>query len=146
VNDGDATRQVILNLLQQHPGLHKSELARALGLGWGTISYHLQVLCQTGAVQQMRRGRRLRLFPGGMDEKQMRLLCAMRQDVQNDILKALTFSPGAAAESLADELGLSRRLIRRHLASLEEDGIVDALHVPRTDVTNLRQGLEPYHR
>jgi len=120
------TRQRVLDRIAREPGIHKSALQRDLGLGWGTISYHLEGLRRAGLVKSLTRGRQVRIFPAGVPESQMRWLAALREDVPQGIVGRLAQDPGTGLGELAADLGVSRRLIRRHLTSLAEDGIVAA--------------------
>ncbi len=123
---GAPTRQAVLDRITQNPGIHKSALQRELGLGWGTISYHLDVLRRQGHVKTMPQGRQLRVFPMAVPDEHMRWLSALREEVPQGILSSLAEKPGACIEEITADLGLSRRAVRRHLNLLAAQGLVNA--------------------
>ncbi len=120
--DGAATRNLICEQVRERPGIHKSELCRALDLAWGTVTYHLRLLEKRGQLRCIARGRQVNIFPAGVPELHMRWLSALREDI--GILPALADGLEAKVGDLSSELGLPRRIIRRHLANLEEDGFI----------------------
>lgn len=56
------TRRKVLAYLKLHPGAHFREMLRALGLGSGTLHYHLYVLERSGIVVPQRDGMYRRYF------------------------------------------------------------------------------------
>lgn len=121
---GSRTRQAVLDCIVRSPGIHKSELQRQLGLGWGTVSYHLDVLRRDGRVKMMERGRQVALFATDVPDEHMRWLAALRSDVPNGILHHLAQRPQARIEEMVVDLGLPRRIVRRHLRDLAQQGLV----------------------
>jgi len=86
------------------------------------VTYHLRVLERGGQVRSIARGRQVNVFPAGVPEQHMRWLSALREDV--GILSALSGDTEPRIGDLSAELGVPRRVIRRHLATLQEDGLV----------------------
>jgi predicted transcriptional regulator len=123
--DGELTRARILAHIEGDPGVHKSALCRELGLGWGTVCYHVRVLGESGHINAFTHGREVFLFPGRVAEQQMRWIAALREDVGKHILDELGQQPGSRLKDLSESLGRSRKVIRRHLTLLDEAGLVD---------------------
>lgn len=122
--DGDATRDRIESLVRQEPGLHKSALCRELGLGWGTVGHHLRILRSQGRLHSVREGRELRIYPAGVPADDMRLMVMLRDDTALEILQHLNDQPGGRLTDIARALGLSRKVVRRHLDNLEVEELV----------------------
>jgi predicted transcriptional regulator len=122
--DGPATRARILEFIRANPGLHKSEVCRQLGLSWGTVGYHMRALESSGLVKPMAERREVRFFAAGTPERHMRWIAALRQAQGTDVLGSLARSPGRGIAELSRELLTSRKVVRRHLTTLDEAGIL----------------------
>ncbi len=124
--------------MEQQPGIHKSALCRSIELGWGTVSHHLRVLEQTKQIQMVTMAREVHVFPSGVPEQHMRWLATLRQGAGGAIVGALRGHPGAGLKELSEALGASRKVIRRHLTLLDEQGLVrqDGNHRPRYSLTS----------
>lgn len=122
--DGEATRKRILACARRNPGIHKSDLCEELGLAWGTVSHHLRILRQQGDLQLVREGRKLCLFPSGQDLDDLRWAALLRDEICSSLVRGLEKQPGARLADLADRLGVSRKVVRRHLDNLEEERII----------------------
>ena len=114
----------MLSAIARNPGIHKSELRRLLGLGWGTVAYHIHALQGKGRIKVLSQGREVRLFPTGVSPQQMAWLCASRNPVHASILDRLAQKPGVRASELGATLGISANNVRRHLGAMGESGIV----------------------
>ncbi|MHB8632845.1 MAG: ArsR family transcriptional regulator [Thermoplasmatota archaeon] len=124
MKEGPATRDLVLGLVEREPGIHKSALKRELGLGWGTISYHLEMLRRRGAIKMRAQGRQVGVFPSRVPDGHMPWLAALREAVPQGILTRLAERPEARIDELSEDLGLSRRIVRRHLTDLTAQGLV----------------------
>lgn len=131
--DGAATRDRIIDVVREDPGVHKSELCRRLGLGWGTVSYHVRVLEKERRLRSWSRGREVHVFPARVPDGQMRWLAALREGMGTSIVETLVRMPDARVKELSGSLGVSRKVIQRHLTVLDEAGVVrhDGSHQPR---------------
>lgn len=54
-------RQIVLAVME-NPGINVRQLAKALGIGPGTLSGHLLILQRLGLVREERNGRRVSLY------------------------------------------------------------------------------------
>lgn len=64
---GDATRQRILDAIQEQPGLNKLQVQQELGIGWGTTIYNLEVLADQGLVRFVQDRGHVRIFDAAFD-------------------------------------------------------------------------------
>lgn len=118
------TRQRLLALVAAHPGINKSRLCDGLGVAWGTVAYHVHILANAGLVDVEAVGREVNLFPRGLSESQRRLLKALREPAALQVLEALGTVRETGLQELSTQLGVSRKVVRRHLAQLLEAGVI----------------------
>lgn len=121
---GDRAREHILRIVSEQPGVHKSALCRSVGLGWGTVSYHLRLLERTRQLQTFNDRRETFVFPAAIPEDRLRSLAAVRKGSGEAIASVLQQKPGSRQHEICQALGLPRKLIRRHLAVLRNEGLV----------------------
>lgn len=126
------TRSQILDLVRERPGTSLSSVQRGLGLGWGTMSYHVTLLERTGLLVTKRAGGKRLLFAQG-DSRLMEP--AAWGLLQNPSVRRLAETLLAAPEGVT-QADLSRRLdcstqyVGRLLRKLEVQQLVasDALN------------------
>lgn len=124
LQSGDETRERICEAVRRQPGIHKSALKEELGLGWGTIVYQLQVLCERGVLRTWSRGRHVHVFPANFAPDRLRWLSALYNAPAAAIITRLAAMPGQSVQVLARTIGVSTRVLRRHIAVLRDEGIV----------------------
>jgi predicted transcriptional regulator len=127
------TREEILGLIERKPGLHKTALCEATGLAWGTVDYHLRLLSRAGRVTMARVGRETRCFPGQLPARHESLLATLTSAPAQRIALALRHMPGQGVGALSEQLGLSSKVVRRHLLRLLDHGLLEraGFHRPR---------------
>ena len=128
--DGERNRELLIQAIHRHPGIHKSALCRENGWAWGTVSYHIQILERLGEVKSVTHGKEVRYFPREMPKKHVNWIAALHEGVGASILNALenrdAEGNGSSLKDLSGALGRSRKVIRRHLAILNEEGLTRA--------------------
>lgn len=124
---GDRTRERLLAIIREHRGLHKSELCRLAGYGWGNVGHHVVVLVEQGLVETQKRGRLLWIFDSKVSERDRDLVVALRPSPARRIMEALGLQPKATIRSLSDELVVSKKVIRHHLSVLKRVDVVEQL-------------------
>jgi DNA-binding transcriptional ArsR family regulator len=107
--DGPRTRMRIMEAIRARPGITPTEVCRDLDLAWTTVHHHVRVLERTGAVLCQDRGRHLHLK-------------AVADDTEAQILERLNSTP--SIQGLSRDLGLSRKVVRRYLERMMNDGSV----------------------
>ena len=118
------TRQRLLALVAAQPGINKSRLCAGLGVAWGTVAYHVHILATSGLIDVEAVGREVNLFPRGLSESQRRLLKALREPTALQVVEALGLVRETGLQDLSAQLGVSRKVVRRHLAQLLQAGLV----------------------
>lgn len=121
---GEKARARIRELVDQNPGIHKSRLSRLSGLSWGSINHHLQVLRRTGGLIVQKQRHRAVIFPGGTPPEQMRFVAMLGRPDRPDLVDYVRQNPGQGVQSMSQHYGVSRKIIRRHLAQLEDVGLI----------------------
>lgn len=122
--DGERTRARIKQVIAEEPGIHKSELCRRLGMAWGTISHHLRIMAHDDDVLVTAAAGRSRAFPPTIPSEYHRSLAALRSDPNAEVYGLLRDRP-LGIQGLCQELGISRKVARRCLTTLEEVGLVE---------------------
>jgi predicted transcriptional regulator len=122
--DPASKQEAILDLVGRRPGIHKSEICRCLGMSWGAVSYHIPNLRKRGRLLIVSKGREARLFPPGIPAHQMAWMSRLNNEIDAAIIGHLINSPSECANDISQALGLGLQLIRRHLTTLTEEGLV----------------------
>ena len=124
---GDRAREKLLAIIRQHRGVHKSELCRLAGYGWGNVGHHVDVLKDQALIETQKRGRLLWIFDVKVSARDRDIIVALRPSPARRILQALGLQPQATIRTLSDELSVSKKVIRHHLAVLERVDEVEQL-------------------
>lgn len=88
------------------------------------MSHHLAVLAREERITSYQVGKEVRLFPAAVGAKQARWLSVLGDGPAASIVDHLKDRPGSRLVELSNTLGVSRKVIRRHLALLDEEGLV----------------------
>ncbi len=118
------TRQVILAAIQSNEGLTKTQLAKTLDLGWGTICHHLVKLEKARAVRAFHHGRNTHLFPTTRSRKDMEAVVVQRHPAVQRILGLLRERTELTMPTIMEKASLSRYVANASLAEMEEIGLV----------------------
>lgn len=120
------TRQRILEIVREEPGIHFSDIRKRLGTGVGSLEHHLDVLVDHGIlVEAPGSGYRCYFEHGSVDRRVMAVADRLRSEVARGLLRAIVERPDDALADIADELGVSPDAAAYHLDRLEEVGLVD---------------------
>ncbi len=104
--------------LLRTPGDHYRGIMRAVGIGNGNLSYHMQVMEKARTVKVRRTPGRTRYYPAEINPG----------PVQNDLRRSLMFtiatSPGVTDRNLSVKFERSVRWIRENLVILEDSDLI----------------------
>ena len=114
-------RVLVRGYLAANPGANFAAIRSDLGMGVGTLAYHLWVLETEGIIKSWRDGRLRRYAPSEhrMAARQPRLT-----DIELFLLQSIRRSPEITQQELAEEVGVSQPAISYHMTRMEELGIV----------------------
>ena len=136
-------RSAVFEHVRAHPGAHPSAIAQALGLGWGTVVYHLARLEETRLVVAKAGGHRKCYFVvgGDLDAAGREAVAAMSGDKPRLIVDALRQEPGLSQKDLADRLGMSQALASWHVKKLVASGVLVSTREGRSNVLRVADGV-----
>jgi hypothetical protein len=114
------TRRDLLQIATAEPGVHMRAAQRRLGVGWGTLAFHVRMLESAGLIQVTDAGGyRTLSVPSGPPPAKRTHPSGKR------LLEALPSDGGARDLSdLRKELGMTRQLLLYHARRLEAAGLV----------------------
>jgi predicted transcriptional regulator len=118
------SRDLILRIVSERPGIHVSRLCRDAGLAWGTVQYHLRRLESQGLVRERRLGRTVCIYAQSVPLGQEDWLSVLHSDIPRRILDTLVRHPWSSIREMSDLTHVSRKTVRRHLAGLLDKGFV----------------------
>jgi len=122
------TRRKIYNLIEKKPGLHKREIARAVGMSLSTIDYHLHYMEKRGLVEARIDGKYKRYFVKKDGRKEDRKIFSMlRQEVPRRILIFLLSHPKAIHKEICHHIGKAPSTISFHMKKLVKEGLVEEI-------------------
>lgn len=119
-------RAAVYEHIKQNPGAHPSAIAEKLGLGWGTVVYHLARLESSKLVSVKEGSHRKCYFAvgGSLGQDERTALAAMSTDKAKVIVHAVRSAPGISQKDLAERLGMSQALASWHVKRLIGSGVL----------------------
>ena len=82
-----SVRSMILEKVQESPGLHFRELQRVVGCATGQLQYHLYQLETAGQIYQKKDGKKVRFFPNeGPSFRERDILFSIRNRARSRII------------------------------------------------------------
>ncbi len=119
------TRQKALDLIAAEPGISVPQLHKALGGGWSTIVYHVDVLQRHDQITSMIDGRHKRLFPAAtIDHGARDKVAALRNERTRQVHALLLSSPGLTQAQVARRLGAAESSVQWHVQRLKNAGLI----------------------
>lgn len=113
------SRQLLLDLVTNQPGLSFTELRRATNLASGACQYHLYVLIRSKRIMAIRSGRHVRHYQSASTSwPAAREAACLALPLRRAIWTATRRDPAASAASLSTQFGVSRQTISYHLRLL----------------------------
>jgi predicted transcriptional regulator len=120
-------RAQVFQVIQNNPGIHASELARKVGVGWGTIVHHLDKL-EKGRLVTTRRVQNQKCFfedGGKVSRQDMAIAGAMRGDSAALITAYVSAHPMTSQKQMSEELRISPALASFHVKKLTALGVLE---------------------
>jgi len=122
---GNAARRDIVAAIKRHAGITRSEIVRATGLSWGSVTHHIKQLSERGEIQAARLGRRTIYHTGRREATSLAVVRLLRTEPNSVmVLRVLNRGSPLTIEWMATKLGVGRKTVRRHLALMLDAGLV----------------------
>ena len=128
------TRGRIYGHIEANPGIHYSELLRALKLSNGTLAYHLKTLEREGLVRSIREGQLKLFYPKVGEwkskERKKSTFFQRKKDAEKisitgkEILESVKQNPGLTEAEICSLTGLSKQVVNYHIRKLEKTGVM----------------------
>lgn len=129
-------RERVIQLVRERPGIGPTDVAHALGTGWGVTTYHLDRLERAGLVTSQRVGQhRCYFVPGAVRREDQRAVGLVRGDTTRRVAQLVAERPGLTQSQLATQLGLSASAASKQVAKLVDAGLL------RREATSVGQRL-----
>ncbi|MGQ0772346.1 MAG: winged helix-turn-helix transcriptional regulator [Nitrososphaerota archaeon] len=119
---------LIIQLVNENPGIRYSEIMRETGLKNGVLSHHLSKIEQTGKIVIERTPRVARLYPCGTPQEESIVIKHLKSPTARKILTALLVKDLSFKE-LVHNVKKSQGTVSLSLKSLCEDDIVERTFV-----------------
>jgi predicted transcriptional regulator len=123
---GDAKRRQVLLALAGEPGCTKSELVECLGIPWGTLSHHLRRLESERRVVKRKIFGATRWYVWGTTSFEMELHPLLREPNVHLLVQGVRSRPGIGIQSLANQLSLNPKSVRRLVRCLVHIEVLQA--------------------
>jgi predicted transcriptional regulator len=125
---GGTTRNEIIRIVNRHGVIHKSELCREIGSGWGNIGHHLHFLERREIVETFRDESKLWVQVPKLTEFEQNLLRATAPADRWDIIMSLALGETDTIKELSRSLDKSQKVIRTHLGHLVKSGAIEKIY------------------
>lgn len=124
-------RAMVLEMIQQEPGIPLGELLKRLPLGWGTLYHHVRKLSQAGTIQICAAGRRRLLYPADYHVQTGAAMGGglLRGKTARRVAEVVVARPGCNAIEISEEMGESHRVVYYHVKRLLSAGLIAATDV-----------------
>ncbi len=136
-------RSQIFDVIKEHPGIHASQLAREMGVGWGTITHHLDKL-QRGQMVTTRRVNNQKCFfeqGGEISRADMQIASALKGDTASSIAAFVQAQPMTSQKAMAEALDISPALASFHVKKLVNLGVLDKIRHGKETLLTTSDGL-----
>jgi predicted transcriptional regulator len=121
----DDTRNRILDLIKESPGVHFREISRRLDVPMGVVEYHIHHLVRSDTIVAKKEGRYRRYYAEGKHgSKEKKALAYLRKEVPRNIIIHLMTHPGCRHRDIKEALRLTGSTLTFHLQKLVKDGVV----------------------
>jgi DNA-binding transcriptional ArsR family regulator/uncharacterized protein YjbJ (UPF0337 family) len=120
-------RQQIYETIGTTPGIHASELAREVGIGWGTVSHHLEKLRKGNMVAARKVNNQNCFFHNGgaVGSTDMEVAGAVKGDNASRIAEFVHHHPMTSQKDMCEVLDMSPALASFHVKKLSNLGVLE---------------------
>lgn len=119
-------RAEVFKHIRDNPGITKVEMAGRLGMNYGTLRYHIDVLEKARLITVVKIGKYLRMFQshGKYDDREKRLISIMKTGNNCKIVQIVLENPGIGTTAVSEKIDISKSATSVYLNQLVEEGIL----------------------
>jgi len=117
------TRGRIYGMIESNPGVHYTLIKKRVGVGNGTLTYHLGTLEREGFIRSEWDGLYKRFYPSQAAVSQGEPVVELSA-VQKELLGHIRRSPGISQKDLVASTGVSKRVVSYHIAQMAQARLV----------------------
>ena len=111
-------KQIVLDIVQNNPGIRFNEIMRISNIRNGTLSHYVKKLVEDEHIELERSPRVTRLYPAGIPEDEARICKYLTMPTQKKLLLFLLQKKVATSIEIKDFLGKSPSVISVNLNEL----------------------------
>ena len=127
-------RARIYDTIRENPGIHLRGISRRIGIGMGTVRYHVTMLLRTHKITDQKETGSTHFFEnsGKYSRQEQRVCHHLRNPTTQKLIREIRENPGAGRSHLAEAAGISGSSVTWYIRRLESDGIVRSVKSGRT--------------
>ncbi len=120
------TRQLLLALISNAPGIRYRELIRLTGLSNGVLAYHLKILENSYQIRVVRQieNKITRYYSINISTQESDILGQIRNNVSRQLIKFILDHDLCTFNEIVEHLGKAPSTVSWHLKRLKESGMV----------------------
>jgi len=128
INDIDRIKGMLLNHINEYPGIRYRELLRLTGHSNGVLSYHLSILEKSNKIRVDRRKNRItRYYLSSVTSNESEVLGYVRHNIARQIIIFLLDHDLCTFNEIVDHTQKAPSTISWHLKRLRDSGLVSIL-------------------
>ncbi len=125
VSETLSASKLLLQLIEQEPGIRYRELLRSTGFANGVLAYHLSVLEKASVIRVDRRQARVtRYYPVNVPENESQVLGYIRHEPIREIVSFVLSQDMCTFSEIVQHTGKAPSTISAHLKRLKDAGIL----------------------
>ena len=117
-------KALLMNQIEQIPGIRYRELLRLTGLVNGVLTYHLAALEKANVIKVDRGSRITRYYPVNVSEKESAILKFVRHEPIRQIVLLILDQDMSTFNEIVNHTGKAPSTVSCHLKRLKEAGII----------------------
>lgn len=118
-------QRLLLEVVENRPGIPMADLETLLGYGWGSLYTHLRALEKLGLVEVRARGKFRLVFPAGARREEVDAAVPRRLGKPaRAVAQLIVKDPGRGIEEYAAKLPIGRRASYYHVERFVRMGLV----------------------
>ena len=117
-------KALLMNQIEQIPGIRYRELLRLTGLVNGVLTYHLAALEKANVIKVDRGSRITRYYPVNVSEKESAILKFVRHEPIRQIVLLILEQDMSTFNEIVNHTGKAPSTVSCHLKRLKEAGII----------------------